>query len=99
MIRNAVRHTAVGTDVVVVANVQVQPLCLMVNVIDQGPGVDEACLQRIFQPFERGPENAAQGFGLGLAIALRAIEMHGGQIAARNRPGGGLVVDVLLPVS
>lgn len=99
VIRNAVRHTAVGTDVVVVANVQAQPLCLMVNVIDQGPGVDEACLQRIFQPFERGPENAAQGFGLGLAIALRAIEMHGGQIAARNRPGGGLVVDVLLPVS
>ncbi|POD16382.1 HAMP domain-containing sensor histidine kinase [Pseudomonas syringae] len=99
VIRNAVRHTAVGTDVVVVANVQAQPLCLMVNVIDQGPGVDEECLQRIFQPFERGPENVAQGFGLGLAIALRAIEMHGGQIAARNRPGGGLVVDVLLPVS
>lgn len=98
VIRNAVRHTAVGTDVVVVANVQAQPPGLTVNVIDQGPGVDADCLQRIFQPFERGPDNTAQGFGLGLAIALRAVEMHGGQIAARNRPGGGLVVDIVLPV-
>ncbi|RMP33694.1 Sensor histidine kinase [Pseudomonas amygdali pv. lachrymans] len=60
--------------------------------------MDDDCLQRIFQPFERGPDNTAQGFGLGLAIALRAVEMHGGQIAARNRPGGGLVVDIVLPV-
>ncbi|RMV72188.1 Sensor histidine kinase [Pseudomonas caricapapayae] len=99
VIRNAVRHTTVGTDVLVIANVQAYPPGLTVNVIDQGPGVDEQCLQRIFQPFERGPDNAAQGFGLGLAIALRAVEMHGGQIAARNRPGGGLAVDIVLPVS
>ncbi|RMO81861.1 Sensor histidine kinase [Pseudomonas syringae pv. primulae] len=97
VIRNAVRHTAVGSDVVVVANVQAYPAGLIVNVIDQGPGVDEECLQRIFQPFERGLDNTAHGFGLGLAIALRAVEMHGGNIGARNRAGGGLVVDILLP--
>ena len=99
VIRNAVRHTAIGTDVVVVANVQAHPPSLIVNVIDQGPGVDAHCLQRMFQPFERGSDNTAQGFGLGLAIALRALEMHGGQIAARNRPGGGLVVDMVLPMA
>ncbi|KAA8705724.1 Sensor histidine kinase [Pseudomonas cannabina] len=99
VIRNAVRHTAIGTDVIVVASVQAHPPSLVVNVIDHGPGVGAQCLQRMFQPFERGADNTSQGFGLGLAIALRALEMHGGQIAARNRPGGGLVVDMLLPMA
>ncbi|GAO96417.1 hypothetical protein PSA5_26885 [Pseudomonas syringae pv. actinidiae] len=63
VIRNAVRHTAVGSDVVVVANVQAYPAGLIVNVIDQGPGVDEECLQRIFQPFECGLDNTAHASG------------------------------------
>ncbi|MBI6681620.1 HAMP domain-containing protein [Pseudomonas viridiflava] len=97
VIRNAVRHTAVGTDVMVVANQQASPSTLTVTIIDHGPGVDEQCLQRIFQPFERGADNPSQGFGLGLAIAQRAVEVHGGMIAAHNRPEGGLVVEIALP--
>lgn len=97
VIRNAVRHTAMDTDVSVIATLQHNPAALIVNVIDQGPGVPPECLQRIFQPFERGLDSASQGFGLGLAIALRVMEVHGGHIAARNRPGGGLVVDMILP--
>ena len=55
-------------------------------------------MQRIFDPFERGTSEAGSGFGLGLAIASRAVEMHGGSIKASNLPGGGLSVAITLPL-
>ena len=67
------------------------------RIADQGPGVEESRLQRIFDPFERGASEAGSGFGLGLAIASRAVEMHGGTILARNQAGGGLCVEIHLP--
>lgn len=97
VIRNAVRHTTKGSEVVVIADRQ--DTLLTVHIIDHGPGVEEHYLQRMFQPFERSEHNTGSGFGLGLAIAQRAVQMHGGQITARNRPVGGLVVDILLPAS
>lgn len=89
MIRNAVRHTAAGTTVRVAPCVNHDGSLLAVVITDQGPGVDHHRLHSIFQPFERGASEAGAGFGLGLAIALHALEMHGGTIAARNQAGGG----------
>ncbi|HBX59658.1 MULTISPECIES: sensor histidine kinase [unclassified Methylophaga] len=70
-----------------------------ITIEDQGPGIAEQDLQQIFQPFFRSRDNHQQdGIGLGLTIAHRAIEIHGGEIIAKNRPEGGLNISILLPV-
>jgi signal transduction histidine kinase len=57
-----------------------------------------ARLSNLFTPFARGANTAsADGYGLGLAIARRCVEAHGGTIRAGNRPGGGLCVEIMLP--
>ncbi|KKA05464.1 histidine kinase [Pseudomonas ogarae] len=97
VIRNAVRHTRPDTTVMVVAEVNGAADGLTVQISDQGPGVEHSRLQSIFNPFERGLNEASAGFGLGLAIASRAVEIHGGSILARNEPSGGLTVEISLP--
>ncbi len=97
VVRNAVRYTRPSTTVCVVATVDTADDALHVRITDQGPGVEPDRLQSIFNPFERGADQLAAGFGLGLAIAQRAVEMHGGRISASNLPEGGLSVDIHLP--
>lgn len=73
---------------------------LQLRVSDQGPGVPAAQLAQLFQPFYRGDNAArAEGHGLGLAIAQRIVQAHGGSISAHNREGGGLQVSISLPRS
>jgi signal transduction histidine kinase len=72
----------------------------VIRILDQGPGVPEAMLESIFEPFvradtARGPNSG--GVGLGLAIARRAIQAQHGQIKAENHPQGGLLVSIRLP--
>ena len=97
VIRNAVRHTRSVSTVRVCAAVDLPTQSLTVQIIDQGPGVESSRLQSIFHPFERGIGEHSGGFGLGLAIASRAVEVHGGTIAAYNEPSGGLIMDIRLP--
>jgi len=66
-----------------------------VEISDTGEGVDEAMLDRIFQPFVT---TKSKGTGLGLAISKRIIEQHGGSISAANKPGGGSIFYMTLPV-
>ena len=96
VVRNAVKYTHPGTCVeIVLARTASHS---RISVADRGPGVDPAMLARIFEPFYRAPQApGAQGFGIGLAIAQRAIASHGGHIGAENRDGGGLVVTIGLP--
>ncbi|NVZ21226.1 sensor histidine kinase [Pseudomonas costantinii] len=96
VIRNAVRYTRPDSSVRVSTQVSTDGNRLKVRITDQGPGVAIDRLQSIFHPFERGVGDASVGFGLGLAIAARAVQMHGGSIVARNEPGGGLTVEVNL---
>lgn len=71
---------------------------VVISVRDQGPGVPEADLPMLFVPFFRaGNAPRGTGTGLGLAIAQRAVELHGGTIAAENLPTGGLQVTIRLP--
>jgi signal transduction histidine kinase len=100
VVRNAVKYTAEGTTVSVHAGTRDGGRTLSVNVRDRGPGVPAHRLQAIFEPFVRveGSEHV-RGVGLGLAIAQRAIALHGGQIVAHARDGGGLGVEMLLPRS
>ena len=70
----------------------------LIRVRDHGPGIPENELETVFLPFHRSAGIAdADGFGLGLAIARSAIELHGGVITARNMEGGGLCVEIRLP--
>lgn len=100
VIRNAVKFTREGTVVEVAVAIPAARDRMTVTVADGGPGVPESDLQTVFDPFFRsGTDAKTAGFGLGLAIARRAIEMHGGTIRAMNRDGGGLCVEVVLPTS
>lgn len=96
VIRNAVRYTRQDSTVRVSAQTSAEGSRLNVRITDQGPGVANDRLQSIFHPFERGVGDASVGFGLGLAIAARAVQMHGGSIVARNEVGGGLTVEINL---
>jgi signal transduction histidine kinase len=103
IIRNAVRFTPPGTNVQVVLEMDkstLEPVALL-SVRDFGPGVPEEFLQAIFQPFVQVPSDKSSegGNGLGLAIALQAIRMHGGTISAANLPPGGLEISVRLPAA
>ncbi|MDE3156937.1 MAG: PAS domain-containing protein [Acidobacteriota bacterium] len=64
---------------------------------DNGPGIPQDVLPRIFEPFYTTKE-VGQGTGLGLAIAYGIVQEHGGQILASNHPGGGAMFTVELPV-
>lgn len=97
VIRNAVRYTRPETTVQVSTRLSADAQQLCVRITDQGPGVDETRLHSIFEPFERGSDDTSVGFGLGLAIAYSALEMHQGSIVARNEQGGGLTVEICLP--
>jgi two-component system sensor histidine kinase CpxA len=71
----------------------------VLQVADRGPGVPEASLESIFRPFYRldfSRQRATGGYGVGLAIADRAVRLHGGEVTAKNRPGGGLTVELRL---
>lgn len=96
VLRNAVKYSEPGTTVMVTAELPT-PERLCVLVCDRGPGVPPSQLGAIFEPFHRVVGNDQDGFGLGLAIARRAIEAHGGTIRAENRPDGGLCIVIELP--
>ncbi len=66
---------------------------------DYGPGVPESMLAEIFLPFRRVANGNSEGAGLGLAIADRAVNVHRGTLRAMNAPGGGLIVEIDLPLA
>ncbi|TLY54960.1 MAG: HAMP domain-containing protein [Gammaproteobacteria bacterium] len=105
VIRNAVRYSPadamVGITAHRLAGEGQQGGLVEVVIRDQGPGVPHKDLGLIFEPFYRVDaargHGSAGGEGLGLAIAARAVALHGGHIAARNGKGGGLAVTITLP--
>jgi two-component system, OmpR family, sensor kinase len=74
----------------------------LVIVADEGPGLPEPLLERVFDPFERGDPSrnrATGGVGLGLTIARKIAQEHGGSLTLRNRSGGGLEARCSFPLS
>ncbi len=99
VVRNALRYTKEGSAVAVQLVEERQQA--LIRVTDQGPGVPDAMLRAIFQPFYRVAEardRQSGGTGIGLAITARAIALYGGSVTACNRPEGGLEVEIRLPL-
>ncbi len=105
VIRNAVSYSPANTLVAVgarrtAAAASAEP-AVEITVRDRGPGVPDRDLELIFEPFYRveaaREHRTSAGEGLGLAIAARAVTLHGGAIRARNQPGGGLSITITLP--
>lgn len=103
VVRNAVSYTAEGTEVEV--SLRCHDDCegaqAIVSVRDKGAGIPQAALADIFRPFYRvadARDRASGGTGLGLSISQRAVEVHGGTVTASNAPGGGLLVEIVLPL-
>lgn len=95
-IRNAVRHSS--ADGMVSVRLSQQDTFTRIEILDQGEGVDDADLARLFEPFYRTRDAPDTGTGLGLAIAERAIRLNGGEITAENSDEGGLRVLIELPI-
>ena len=100
VVRNAVNYTASGSTVRLrLDSIDGQA---RLRVADCGPGVAPGDCARIFEPYFRtdsARQRKSGGSGLGLAIAKRAIERQGGRIHASNADGGGLEVEMLLPLA
>ena len=97
LLRNALRFNPPGQPIELSVSRQADELWL--NVRDHGPGVTEDCLTRLGEPFFRAPGQTATGYGLGLAIARRAAERHGGRLELNNHPQGGFNARLCLPVN
>ena len=71
----------------------------MLRVVDAGPGVRQAELERIFEAFHRSDTHEAhRGSGLGLAIAKGFVDANGGRIWAESLPGQGTVIAIEFPI-
>ena len=103
IVRNAVRYTDESTSVdITLQHDPEQTGWLVIHVRDHGTGVPNEMLTRLFEPFVRvgdARDRESGGYGLGLAIAERAIHLHGGVISASNEPSGGLNVHIRLPLN
>jgi two-component system sensor histidine kinase CpxA len=104
VVRNATRYTEEGSAVQV--RLEEGPGAkgreAVVRVTDSGPGVPEEALTKLFLPFYRIDDARGRttgGVGLGLAIAERAVLLHGGSVRATNRPQGGLMVEIRIPAA
>ncbi|HHX35923.1 MAG TPA: HAMP domain-containing histidine kinase [Gammaproteobacteria bacterium] len=96
LLRNALRFNSLHQPIHIEVNQRLASLTISVR--DHGPGVDEKWLNQLGNNFFRVPGQAQQGYGLGLAIAKRAVEQHGGQLTFRNHSEGGFVATVQLPL-
>jgi len=103
VVRNAIRYTQEGTSVEseLTSAKRDGGTEAVLQVSDSGPGVPEDALGKLFEPFYRLDDARGRltgGVGLGLAITERAVRFHGGKVSARNRPEGGLMVEIRLPL-
>lgn len=96
LLDNAARHGGGMTELVVRDD---DADAVAFEVLDGGPGIDRALLERVFEPFQRGQaeRRGSTSLGLGLALVQRIAKAHGGVAWAENRAEGGAKVGIRLP--
>ena len=98
LIHNSIKHTAPGGEIIVSAAITENQM--MIKVSDNGEGISQQDLPRIFERFYKTDQaRASGGTGLGLAIAKHIIEAHAGKIDADSRPGEGATFTITLPLA
>lgn len=96
LLDNALRYSPAASTILIEATVGAGGIELAV--VDAGPGMSPASLQRLGERFYRDPENAVEGNGLGLAIVVRIAELHGARLHAANlNPGFRIALSGLQP--
>jgi two-component system sensor histidine kinase KdpD len=97
---NLLRNSAAlaATDCEISIEAKAQPDYLFITIADNGPGIPAESLGYIFERFYRVPGTPAGGVGLGLWLVKNIVEIHGGRISVSNRPGGGAVFMIQLPL-
>ena len=98
LVENAVNYSPEQTEIQLAA--ARHEGALQITVSDTGPCIPESDLTRIFERFYRVDKARTRpgGTGLGLAIVRHLVELHGGGVKADNRPGGGAMFTVTLPL-
>ncbi len=101
---NALKYTPASAQIWIQCEEITEGLCAIVQlcVRDDGPGIPEELLTRIFEPFHQPYENGgrnASGVGLGLAISRRILDAHDGRICAESAEGQGAAFYIILPLA
>jgi len=102
VVRNAQIHAGERSPIEIKLTVDAASELITLTIRDYGPGVPDAELHRIFEPFYRAGRldaghTSAEGTGIGLAVTARAISLHNGKVTADNADGGGLRITITLP--
>lgn len=95
LMENALRHTPAGSPIEI--TVTPKKSAVEIAIADRGPGIPLHEEEAIFSKFTRST-HTRMGAGIGLSICRAIIEAHGGRIWAENRPGGGAVFKLIIPV-
>lgn len=102
IVRNAVTYTAEDTTVeVTLEKISDDGDKIKISVLDHGVGVPNEALPHLFEPFFKVRSKQAKGqtsYGIGLAIAERAVRLHNGDVIAKNNKPNGLVVTIVIPL-
>ena len=97
LVENAVNYSPDGAEIRLAASRS--DATAAISVADSGPGLPAGDLTRVFERFYRVDKSRSRpGTGLGLAIVKHLVELHGGTVVAANRPEGGAVFTVTLPI-
>jgi two-component system sensor histidine kinase KdpD len=97
LVENAIKYTPPGSPIDISASVQAT--ALRIEVADRGPGIPAGLEDRLFEKFYRLETESQQiGVGLGLSLCRAIAEAHGGGMSAANRPSGGAVFTLSLPL-
>jgi two-component system sensor histidine kinase KdpD len=94
---NAIKYSNEGTDIQITASCD--ETAVLLGVGDRGPGILRQDRERVFDKFYRlRTAHPVSGTGLGLSICMAIVEAHGGSISVDDRPGGGSMFTISLPV-
>lgn len=99
LLHNALKYTIKGT---VTISAELRGQYALIKVEDTGLGMSETILQQIFEPYEQGAignRRIEGGFGLGLSITKKLVELHGGEISVHSIPNQGSTFQFTLPLA
>ncbi|MFH1851784.1 MAG: ATP-binding protein [Candidatus Neomarinimicrobiota bacterium] len=95
VLSNSIQAAAESGPIVITTENIIDGQKIRISIIDSGPGITAEVLPKIFDPFYTTRE---QGVGLGLSIAYEIIQAHDGTIEIRNKPGGGVICEISIPL-